>query len=80
MDFLVAVVAPLREHDRPLMRSRAGEDRHFKTAVRVSPLHVPVAGRLAILEHVRWFSAGYAHIELTLTFLPQYIAGLPDPI
>jgi len=51
-----------------------------KTAVRVSPLHVPVAGRLAILEHVRWFSAGYAHIELTLTFLPQYIAGLPDPI
>jgi len=48
------------------MRSRAGEDRHFKAAIIGSPLHVPVAGGLAILEHVCWLSTGFVHlIELT---------------
>ena len=61
----LAAVAPLREHDRPFVCPGTGKDRHLETAVIVSPLDVPVAGRLPILEEVRWFSAGYAHIELT---------------
>ena len=63
--FVVAAVAQLREHDRPFVCPRTGKDRHLETAVIVSPLDVPVAGRLPILEEVCWFSAGYAHIELT---------------
>ena len=42
------------------------KERHLEPAVIVSPLDVPVAGSLAILEEVSWFGAGYAHIELTL--------------
>src|SRR5438477_4581832 len=69
-DFFVAAVAPLREHDRPLARPRAGKDRNLKTAVIIGPLHVPVAGSLAILEEVCWLRTGFAHIELTPAPLP----------
>lgn len=42
------------------MRSRAGKDRHLETTIVVGPLHMPIAGGLAILEQVRWFT-GVAH-------------------
>ena len=58
-------IAPLCEDDRPFVRPWAGKDRHLKAAVIVSPLDVPVAGSLAILEQEGWVVAGYAHIELT---------------
>jgi hypothetical protein len=64
-DFLVTAVTPLREDDRPFARPRAGKDRYLKTAVIISPLDVPVAGSLAILEQECWVRTGYAHILLT---------------
>jgi hypothetical protein len=64
-DFFVPAVAPFREHDRPFVRPRTGKDRHLETAVIRSPLHMPAAGRLAILEQECWVIAGYAHIWLT---------------
>ena len=64
VDFLVTAIAPLREDDRPFARPRAGKDRHLKAAVIISPLDVPVAGSLAILEQECWVVTGYAHILL----------------
>jgi hypothetical protein len=49
-DFFVAAVAPLGEDDCPFARPWAGKDRHLEAAIIVSPLDVPVAGSLAILE------------------------------
>ena len=62
-DFLVAGVASFREHDRPLARPRAGKDRHLETTIIVSPLHVPVAESLAVLEQECWFSLGFVHLD-----------------
>src|SRR5436305_12622888 len=64
-DLFVAAVTPLREDDRPFARLWAGKDRHLEAAVIVSPLDVPVAGSLAILEQECGVIAGYAHIWLT---------------
>ena len=60
-DFFVAAITSFREHDCPVMRSRAGEDRHFKTTITVSPLHMPVAGSLAVLKQECWFSLWFVH-------------------
>src|SRR5262249_35829154 len=52
--------------DRPFARFRAREDRHFETAVIGSPLHVPLAMSLAVLEQECRFSLWFAHLaELT---------------
>jgi hypothetical protein len=64
-DLFVTAVAPLREDDGPFARPRAGKDPHFKAAVIVSPLDVPLAWSLAILEQECGVIAGYAHIGLT---------------
>src|SRR5437764_803375 len=73
MDFLVSTVEPFREYDRPFVCSRTRKDCHLETAVIGTPLHMPVAGRLAILENVRWFGGGFAHIELTPQLLSESI-------
>src|SRR5215831_15146112 len=62
-DIFVAAVASFREHDRPFARLRAREDGHFKTAVIGSPLDVPFAGSLAVLEQECWFSLGFVHLD-----------------
>jgi len=62
-DFLVAGVASFCEHDRSLARPRAGKDRHLETTITVSPLHVPVAESLAVLEQECWFSLGFVHLD-----------------
>src|SRR5689334_4518799 len=64
-DFFVTAVAPLREDDGSFASPWAGKDRHLEAAVIVSPLDVPVAGSLAILEQECGVVTRYAHIWLT---------------
>ena len=70
-DFFVTAVAPLREDDGPFARPWAGKDRHFKSAIIGSPLDVPVAGSLTILEQECGIIAAYAHIWLTPLLLAE---------
>jgi hypothetical protein len=64
-DLFETAVAPLREDDGPFARPWAGKNHHLEPTVIVSPLDVPVAGSLAILEQECRIIAGYAHIGLT---------------
>ena len=79
--FFVALIASLREHDRPFAGPGSGKERHLETTVIVSPLDVPVAGGLAIFKDVCWAGVGYAHLNgLTpAAALSQHVVNTAAP-